>query len=246
MQQKKPKASLESVYENNVILLFRLLFVVYFEDKNNSLLSAHPFYKKYSLTHIFNDLRNQPSAREMLHDGIYALKQLFEILDEGAEDIDIQLFNGGLFDPARAPLLLTPKIFDNVTLRQLLERLLFKTNRGTTLFESKRDFKNISVTHLGRIYEGLLEFRFEKATENAVYLEYESSTTKGKTERPILILMMLPISAKKKAFVHGVKTEFKKVMFILRAPATRVKPPPAITRQHRCRSHWLRPRLIAP
>jgi hypothetical protein len=77
----------------------------------------------------------------MLHDGIYALKQLFEILDEGAEDIDIPLFNGGLFDPARAPLLLTPKIFDNATLRQLLEKLLFKTNRGTTLFESRRDFK---------------------------------------------------------------------------------------------------------
>ena len=39
----------------------------------------------------------------------------------------------------------------------------------------------MSVTHLGRIYEGLLEFRFERASETAVYLEYESSATKGKT-----------------------------------------------------------------
>ena len=38
----------------------------------------------------------------------------------------------------------------------------------------------MSVTHLGRIYEGLLEFRFERASETAVYLEYESSATKGK------------------------------------------------------------------
>lgn len=81
----------------------------------------------------------------------------------------------------RAPLLLQPKIFSNEVLRQLLEKLLYKTHRGSTLFDTRRDFKNMSVTHLGRIYEGLLEFRFERALETAVYLEYESSATKGKT-----------------------------------------------------------------
>jgi len=181
IQKANPKASLADVYENSVVLLFRLLFVVYFEDKNYALLNKHPFYQRYSLAHIFQTLREQPAARDKLHDGVYALKQLFEMLDEGAEDIDIPLFNGGLFDPARAPLLLKPKIFDNATLRQLLEKLLYKTNRGDTLFDTRRDFKNMSVTHLGRIYEGLLEFRFERATETAVYLEYESSATKGKT-----------------------------------------------------------------
>lgn len=185
IQKANPKASLASVYENSVVLLFRLLFVVYFEDKNHALLNRHPFYQRYSLAHIFQTLRQasngQSGARDKLHDGVYALKQLFEMLDEGAQDIDIPLFNGGLFDPARAPLLLKPKIFDNATLRQLLEKLLFKTNRGNTLFDTRRDFKNMSVTHLGRIYEGLLEFRFERATENAVYLEFESSATKGKT-----------------------------------------------------------------
>ena len=175
-----PKASVASVYENSVVLLFRLLFVVYFEDKNAVLLKAHPFYRRFSLDHIFQTLRNQSADRHKLHDGVYALKQLFEMLNEGAEDIDIPLFNGGLFDPARAPLLLKPKIFSNATLRELLEKLLYKTHRGNTLFDTKRDFKNMSVTHLGRIYEGLLEFRFERAMETAVYLEYQSNATKGK------------------------------------------------------------------
>jgi hypothetical protein len=181
IQKANPRASLAEVYENTVVLLFRLLFVVYFEDKNYALLNKHPFYQRYSLAHIFHTLREQPAMRDKLHDGVYALKQLFEMLDEGAEDIDIPLFNGGLFDPARAPLLLKPKIFDNATLRQLLEKLLYKTHRGNTLFDTRRDFKNMSVTHLGRIYEGLLEFRFERATENAVYLEFESNATRGKT-----------------------------------------------------------------
>ncbi len=180
IQKANPKASLPLVYENSVVLLFRLLFVVYFEDKNHALLERHPFYKLYSLSSLYDKLNHLTPSRGKLHDGVYALKQLFEMLDEGAEDIDIPLFNGGLFDPARALLLLTPKIFDNATLRDILEKLLFKTDRGTTLFETRRDFKNMSVTHLGRIYEGLLEFRFERASETVVYLEYESSATKGK------------------------------------------------------------------
>jgi len=181
IHRANPRASMDSVYENSVVLLFRLLFIVYFEDKNRELLARHPFYRRYSLDHIFQSLPKQTEARSTLHDGVYALKQLFEMLDQGAQDIDIPLFNGGLFDPQRAPLLLQPKIFDNATLRTLLEKLLFKTDRGTTLFDTRRDFKNMSVTHLGRIYEGLLEFRFEKAVETAVYLEYESAATKGKT-----------------------------------------------------------------
>lgn len=181
IHRANPKASMASVYENSVVLLFRLLFVVYFEDKNRELLARHPFYNRYSLEQIYQTLPSQPGPRSGLHDGVYALKQLFEMLDEGAEDIDIPLFNGGLFDPQRAPLLLQPKIFDNATLRAILEKLLYKTHRGTTLFDTRRDFKNMSVTHLGRIYEGLLEFRFEKASEAAVYLEYETTATRGKS-----------------------------------------------------------------
>ena len=176
-----PKASLGEVYENSVVLLFRLLFVVYFEDKNRELLASHPFYQRFSLGHIYQNLPARTDAASALHDGLYALKQLFAMLDRGAEDIDIPLFNGGLFDPERAMLLHTPKIFNNATLRQILEKLFYKTDRGTTLFDTRRDFKNMSVTHLGRIYEGLLEFRFEKALEAAVYLEYESIATRGKS-----------------------------------------------------------------
>ena len=180
IHKANPKATMAAVYENSVVLLFRLLFVVYFEDKNRELLARHPFYERFSLGRIFTNLRNAPDANTARHDGVYALKQLFEMLDEGAEDIDIPLFNGGLFEGQRAPLLTRPKIFDNTTLRRILEKLLYKTHRGDTLFDTRRDFKNMSVTHLGRIYEGLLEFRFEKAAENGVYLEYESAATKGK------------------------------------------------------------------
>jgi hypothetical protein len=68
--------------------------------------------------------------------------------------------------------------FDSATLWRILETLLYKTHRGRTLFDTRRDFKHMGVTHLGRVYEGLLDVRFDKAAETAVYLECESAATK--------------------------------------------------------------------
>jgi len=178
---KHEPPSMEAVYENSIILLFRLLFVVYFEDKNRDLLALHRFYSDYSLQTLHTKLRENINQRAELYDGIFYLRRIFQILDEGAPDLDIPLFNGGLFDPQRAPLLKAAKIFDNRTLLSILDKLLFKSHRGNTLFDTRRDFKNINVTHLGRIYEGLLEFRFECAPETATYLEYQSSSTAGKS-----------------------------------------------------------------
>ena len=68
--------------------------------------------------------------------------RLLEILNEGAQDIDIPLFNGVLFNPVRTPLLLTANIFNNATLHLILEKLLTNTSRSTTLLDTRRDFKN--------------------------------------------------------------------------------------------------------
>ncbi|MDD2609322.1 MAG: N-6 DNA methylase [Giesbergeria sp.] len=174
------QVTLEEVYENSLILLFRLLFVVYFEDKNQEILAQHRYYDAQSLQTLYIKLRTMHETEVDGYHGIFALKGLFSLLNGGAADIDIPLFNGGLFDPERAPLLLTPKILDNATLLWVLERLLFKTERGKPLLDVRRNFKFMSVTHLGRIYEGLLEFRFDKALEPATYLEYQSQATAGK------------------------------------------------------------------
>ncbi len=172
---RNPAASMGEVYENAMVLLYRLLFVVYFEDKNRALLDAHPHYARHSLASIYEGLKTAPPA---LHDGIFALRHLFTILDEGAEDIRVPLFNGGLFDPEQSPLLNVGKLLSNAQLQALLAQLLYKTQSGQALFDTRRDYKNMTITHLGRIYEGLLEYRFIQAEgERPTYVEYK----KGKT-----------------------------------------------------------------
>ena len=85
------------------------------------------------------------------------------------------MLNGGLFDDARAALLAKPKVMDNATLRKVLNALFVF---GTTEIPLRRDFKALSVTHLGTIYESLLEFEFRITPEDLMYVVYKE--TKGK------------------------------------------------------------------
>jgi type I restriction-modification system DNA methylase subunit len=165
----------QEVYHASMVLLFRLLFVVYFEDKNRAILHAHPYYAQHSLATIHEALQ---AARPERFDVYSRLQYLFRLIDKGDINLDIPLFNGGLFDESKAPLLLMGRVFTNSVLKNILDRLLYKTERGVALFDVRRDFTTMSVAHLGHIYEGLLEFRFEVADEDITYVQY---TERGKT-----------------------------------------------------------------
>lgn len=67
----------------------------------------------------------------------------------------------------------------------------------------------MSVSHLGRIYEGLLEFRFEQAHEAATYLEYSATKGKNRVVKPISMPTTPPSSAKTRAFVPFAKSASK-------------------------------------
>ncbi len=154
---------LRDVFENSLYLVFRLLFIAFFEDKYEEQLAVHPSYREVSLKRLSEGL----AEAAFPYWGWHNLKLLFSILDEGSGDLGIPLLNGGLFDKARATLLNKPKVMDNDLLRQVLDDLF--TYRGGLL---RRDYRTLSVTHLGAIYEGLLEFEFRVAEEPLTYLEY--------------------------------------------------------------------------
>ena len=177
LYQAYPKATTDDIYENSISLLFRLLFIAYFEDNNTRMLQSHPVYPFYALNELYQKLTVDPDS----FFGWHKMNLLFNVLDKGAVTAKIPLFNGGLFDPGKAPLLKDICIFDDISLKSILERILFRTEQNTTRFDCRRDYKSISVIHLGRIYEGLLEYRFEIADENIFYLECLEKGSKTKT-----------------------------------------------------------------
>lgn len=181
------ESSLEQVYENALYFIFRLLFIAYFEDKFDEVLEKHSCFKqRISLYALLNEIQNneikqakgspKPTSytkhqapKHKSYIGIARLEEIFRIYNEGNPNYDMPLFNGGLFDSTKTPLLATPKIFSDTDLIEILETLFYYTDSLNTY---KRDYRTLSVAHLGTIYEGLLSYFFDKADEDIFYLVY--------------------------------------------------------------------------
>ncbi len=153
-----PTTDLQATYENSLILLYRILFALYAEA--HELLPTHspPYRDTYSIARIKRDLAERLDASAALLPGAnnyYAdLKNLFSIIDDGATELGVPPYNGGLFDPRKHPFLARNDIGDAYLARGL--DLLARAPHPEGL--SFVDYKTLEIRHLGDIYEGLLEY----------------------------------------------------------------------------------------
>ncbi|WP_245945624.1 Eco57I restriction-modification methylase domain-containing protein [Helicobacter didelphidarum] len=166
--EKNKEVSLEEVYQNSLYFIFRLLFIAYFEDKFDEVLAKHShFNDAMSLQKLLVSMRDSKDKESFKL--LSKLNSIFKIYDKGEPNLDIPIFNGGLFDESKTKLLSTPKIFNDEVLYGILHEL-FTYNNGVSVF--KRDYCTLSVTHLGTIYEGLLSYFFNIASEDIYYIKY--------------------------------------------------------------------------
>ena len=155
---------LDEIHSNCLILLYRLLFILYAESRDLLPLNNRNYAMQYSLDQMTTDVH------EKLDDGIaYApganlywtgLRQLFALVNDGWED-HIPQYNGGLFNPNHHPFLEEYEIGDAALARAI--ELLTRTEQGARI-----TYRDLDVRHLGNIYEGLLEFQPQIATEDLV------------------------------------------------------------------------------
>ena len=140
-----------------LILLYRLLFVLYAEDRG--LLPVNdPRYEDYGLRKPVHDHvahRMQGSAVFSASASSYYdhLMTLFRQIDEGDESIGLPPYNGGLFASEAAPLLKTARLTDKIV-GDIIYDLSHPETEGARHFVNYRD---MSVQQLGSIYERLLE-----------------------------------------------------------------------------------------
>lgn len=181
---KNPDAKLEDIYQSALYFVFRLLFIAYFEDKFEGILENHLYFKDeislFTLLHKLKETQSHSRGKSRkTYRGIGKLEDIFRIYNEGKPHYDMPIFNGGLFDEANIPLLREPKIFDDDDLIAILDALLNYEDSSGECF--KRDYRTLSVAHLGTIYEGLLSYFFAIAQEDLYYVIYEprSASAKG-------------------------------------------------------------------
>lgn len=180
------ESGLEAIYDNALVFLYRLLFVLYAEAAE--LLPRQDnrqYHDLYSLHAIKQAVADSPAA---FTEGIVTLwpklKALFGVIDRGHPGLGVPAYNGGLFDPAKHPFLDQHEMADQQVAHVV--DLLARTPEGDFV-----DYRDLEVRHLGSIYEGLLEYKLALATEPMVVIRDQgkekwvpaASTTRPATER---------------------------------------------------------------
>lgn len=167
------------VYENSLIFLYRLLFILYAESRG--LLPVKPFgpgsnsrYRNtYSLAHRVDRLRDQKAYDSTAFTDLYEeLLRLFNLINGTNErqntECGVTRYNGGLFDPREHPILERWRI-DDKALANVLRQLIFaqpptRPSQRQMQFSTDEaiDYSTLEVRQLGDIYEGLLGAHFKK------------------------------------------------------------------------------------
>ena len=145
---------METLHENCLILLYRLLFILYAESRGLLPLEDADYRDTYSLDALAAEIHGTLDAGTPIpalrSDYWERIRNLFTLIDKGWEE-RIPQYNGGLFNPARHRFLETHRI-GNAVLSEVIN-LLTRTAK-----KERIAYEDLAIQHLGNIYEGLLEY----------------------------------------------------------------------------------------
>ena len=154
-----PVADPDAVQESALTLLYRLLFLMYAEDRR-MLPTEHPAYSTISLRTLRQDLLRRMQANPVfLRTFTYwpRLQELFRRIDAGEPDAGLPPYNGGLFNLAQPELLAQAQLPDESVARIINDLGAAAVNGAPD--QTLVNFRDLSVRELGTLYESLLERR---------------------------------------------------------------------------------------
>jgi len=161
---------LEDIRQSALVLLYRLLFVVYAEDRDLLPDNQEP-YKTYSLTAMRRDIADRKAKKQKFASGISTywpkLAAVFNAIAEGDDTLGIPPYNGGLFAKNSAPVLDRVQLPDAV-----MADLVFKLSHRQEDGSDPRyiNYRDLTVQQLGTIYERTLEYGLRYDCENDTVL----------------------------------------------------------------------------
>jgi hypothetical protein len=151
------RAYLDELREASLVLLYRLLFVLYAEDRR-LLPVMDSRYAPYSLSELREQIAQARDGGKVLSGKVSnywsVLDNLFVLIAEGDDQVGMPAYNGGLFERARAPILARVRVPD-AQMAPVIDAL---SRRVEELHKPRINYRDLSVAHLGSIYERLLEY----------------------------------------------------------------------------------------
>ena len=157
---KLRKEELEKIYNLSLLVVFRVIFIAYSEDKDLLPYKNNDLYRKRSLKNIALELLELRRTNQFQFDAssIYwdNLRHLFNAINYGNKTWNVPAYNGGLFNIEHdSPFYYNDiedlKITDNYLAPALCELLIDEKTNGPV------DFRSLGVKEFGNIYEGLID-----------------------------------------------------------------------------------------
>jgi hypothetical protein len=180
---RRPTAKdLADTYEMALVILFRLLFIAYAEDKELLPYRTNEFYRDRSLKKKANDLTTMRREGRHFGDATTAhwedVERLFRAVDQGNTEWGVPKYNGGLFSSevsvsSIGSVIARVRLRDHVFGPVLTALLVDRTPEGW----GPVDFRSLGVREFGTVYEGLLENELSIADADL------TTETKDKQER---------------------------------------------------------------
>ena len=166
-REAPPETPLAEIRDAALILLYRLMFVLYAEDRG-LLPVADPRYRPFALRGLrdtVEGLKNEGAEFSGLATGYWGLiDDLCKVIDEGDASVGLPPYNGGLFDAGRTPLLESVRL-RNEDVAGIIDRLCFLHGPGDRYYIN---FRDLSVQQLGSIYERLLEYELARGADGGL------------------------------------------------------------------------------
>ena len=182
---------LEEAYHRTLLILFRLLFLAYAEDRGLLPYGRNPRYDRYAVKTLARDFASDLNQRFDSHaaslwDGMITV---WGAVDEGNANWDVPPYNGGLFtrdastNPSGAALV--DMRLNDAEFGPALEALLVDIGEDGT--QGPVDFRSLSVREFGTIYEGLLESSLSLAPFNLT-VDAKGHYVPAKRDDPIEVI----------------------------------------------------------
>lgn len=168
------------VYRDATYLLYRLLFILYAEARNLLPMDRED-YRKVSLERIIDEargLRANPQRVDRISKSLWKqLQTLFDAIYYSDEYLGIPAYNGGLFENHNRPYLQSVELA-NAYLAEALYQLAYMPDPKGKNNPERIDYCDLSVRHLGSLYEGMIEYQLFIAEEDLIARQGKGSTVR--------------------------------------------------------------------
>lgn len=172
---------IKEIHDNSLIYLYRLLFALY-ADSRGILGDPGGKYEYYNFSELVDEVCKELDEGDGYgKSGLISnrLNAIFRMIDDGSQSQDIPkdelhipAYNGGLFSQERHEFLKKYNLHDKYLAKVIDLVSRTKIEEGG---KARVDYYDLSVRHLGGIYEGLLEYQLEKADEDMVEVKEDGN-----------------------------------------------------------------------